>query len=187
MKINPEWQLEKLPKSHQNAVARYERWYRVWIATQNLDQPDDNSIAVASGLTPKMVRSIRWNKKYKIQAECWTKKRVSLWDEKFGNYVSITREIDRLIPLAFMVVEQHLGHKDPGIAMAAAREVLDRSGKFDKKQTINVEHHIPQAEIERAKQLVRSFKMLPEELPVLEGQVVSVESSDAVETPRNTG
>jgi hypothetical protein len=179
MKINPEWQLEKLPKSHQIAVERYRKWYMVWIATQNLDDPTDEQIAMSAGLTAKKVQAIRWNKKYKIQAECWTKKRVSLWDERFGNYVTITRSIERLIPLAFMVVEQHLGHKDPSVAMAAAREVLDRSGQYDKKSTLKVEHSIPLAEIERAKQLVQGFKMLPPEpLPVLEGQVLKTEDAD---------
>ena len=74
-----------------------------------------------------------------------------------------------LVPAALNVLERGLADANLAIAAKAAVEVLDRDRRFSRNSTINIEQRIPRAEIERAREMVRSFKTVQED-PEVETQ-----------------
>ena len=58
-----------------------------------------------------------------------------------------------LVPAAINVLERGLADPNLNVAVRAAVEVLDRDARFSRTATLNVEHRIPDSEIQKAREL----------------------------------
>lgn len=100
-----------------------------------------------------------------------------------------------LVPLAIATLEKSLSSDDESIRLRAAQEILDRDERFNKAAVQIIEHRIPQAELDRARELAKQLRpqtlhALSEHSEVIEAEIVSEsieqDTSTAPITPTNT-
>jgi hypothetical protein len=98
---------------------------------------------------------------YKEWREARVQQRSSILDRQISkDTIEMQSQIQELIPLAIRTYEYALTHASENIpaAIKAADSILDRDVRFSKQSTSVVEHRIPQAELDRARDLAKQLK-----------------------------
>jgi hypothetical protein len=98
---------------------------------------------------------------YKEWRQARLDQRSSILDRQLStDSAEMQTQLRELIPLAIRTYEYALTHASENIpaAIKAADSILDRDVRFSKQSTSVVEHRIPQAELDKARELAKQLK-----------------------------
>jgi hypothetical protein len=116
-------------------------------------------MARRSGLTLRRVRTALASPAYQEFRDAKLQLRVSAIDRIIAEEnETMAARLRELVPTALNVIERALADPNVPVAVRAAVEVLDRDARFNRTATLNVEHRIPQAELDRARELARQLR-----------------------------
>ncbi len=135
--------------------------YLPWLALTRLEGLGLSlrEMARQSGLTLRRVRTALASPAYQEFRDAKLQMRVSAMDRLFAeDNEQMAVRLRELVPAALNVLERGLADSNLNVAVRAAVEVLDRDQRFNRTATVSVEHRVPQAEIERARELARQLK-----------------------------
>jgi hypothetical protein len=156
--------------------------YFPWLALARLDGLGFSlrDLARHSGLTVRQVRTALAHPAFCEFRDAKLQMRVSAMDRIFADDTEkMAAGLRELVPLAIATLEESLSSTDESVRLRAAQEILDRDERFNKAAVQVVEHRIPQAEIERARELARQLKphMMRETGEVIETQITCLGAS----------